>query len=269
MLRFLDQVLSGTRLDSQGERLSRPQLERYCHDLKGQKFPLHQHHDMALEPLGIIENLRVEPDPNMPGEWSLIGDVTVERGSLDEALKGFSISFTESIREAEDADLLIYIPYPFYNDRALIEILLSDPKITVGKWIKKNLDPGTLALFGSGVLFALGPAWEDFYKRKVAPCIERFLETYGSILSDKGLGLECVQYIEFKGNRIELRFIPPRDQGIAYLAPKILQQGIALVHEVLRKETADPSSGRIIRVVFSYDVAGHEYYISRTERAHD
>jgi hypothetical protein len=268
MDRFPDQILGSTHLDSQGERLSKSQLDKFCSACAGKRIPVHQQHDMRHGPVGYIDHLRVEPDSHMPGEWSLVGDVCVEHGSLGEVLKGFSISFTEPIREVEGAEVLIYLPYPFYNDTALIDTLSNDPKLTIGRWIKKQHDPNFWVAFGPTLVFVLRPAWDDFYRRKIAPLIDRFIKAHWPLLKSKGLHLEHVQLIQFGSHKIELRFIPPEDKGAICFAPELLRMGISAVEEHLKHE-AQSASGRIVRVVLHYDVTARRYYIARVEHSLD
>ena len=157
---FERQTIASTKIDSQGERLSIDDLRGYVEFCRGRKVPLHQHHQMIAPTTGYIENVRLIEDFGNPGEWMVVGDLTVQSGKYMGELGGFSISFTAPLVQRENASCLLYIPYPHYNDDELVSALASDPELTIGKWIKKSADPATYALFGATIVFVLRPAWD-------------------------------------------------------------------------------------------------------------
>lgn len=53
-------------------------------------MPLNHQHDLSLKSPGYVENLRVVRNESSPDDWSLAGDVSFDRGTLQEAMGGFS-----------------------------------------------------------------------------------------------------------------------------------------------------------------------------------
>ena len=264
MRTFINQTLGGTRLDSQGERLPLAELQAICEKFRGKRIPLHQKHSMADTTLGYIENLRTLPDSEASGDWSLIGDVYLTEGELDEALKGFSISLTLPLREVADPELLLYIPYPHYNDSTLIEELATDRTLTIGKWVKKAADPCSWALFGATIAFVVTPIWDDIYKRKIAPVVDRFLETHFLRLHQAGINLEHVQHLSYESHQVEIRFIPALGKERYCFSSDLLRAGISQVIECLKQDVKAKDPG-VERIILSYDVGCRTYTILRVE----
>jgi len=237
MRTYIGQVIGGTRLDQQGERLPKQVLDEICIKARGSRLPVHQHHDMTQPIVGYMENLRVEADAKNEGEWSLVADVFLEEGTIDDAQKGFSISTVMPLREVDDAQLFLNLPYPTYNDTEFIAELSSDPTLKLGKWIKKNLDAGGWALFGATLAFILKPAWDDVYKQLISPKIDQFLGTHGELISRKGLGLEHVQLVIYGEHQIELRFIPAPGKEKYCFSHDSLRHGIDIVAKQLAADS--------------------------------
>lgn len=258
------QKLAGTSLDSQGERLSLDELRAYCDFCKGKRMPLHQQHQMGEPTTGYIENVQIAQDPADQNEWCVIGDVTIEHGSLDKGLRGFSISFVAPLVERAGADCLLYIPYPHYNDAALVSDLASDVDLEIGRWIKKNVDPSSHALFYTVLAFALTPVWDHFYKSRSSPIIDRFLDAHLSRLQAKGLELEHVQMVFHAGHEVELRFIPERGKERWCFSQISLVGGIKLVAARLENDQMATECG-VRRVVLRFDPTQRAYEVVRTE----
>jgi hypothetical protein len=258
-----NQIMAGTQLDSQGERLTVEHLVQFCHRFAGKKMPLNRQHDIHPEPLGYAENLRVEPDPKSKGDWSLVGDLHIVPGALSEAFNGISISFVDSIREVPGSPIAIYVPYPHYNDEAFIERLMQDPAIAIGRWVKKGAEPVSVALLATTIFFVLKPAWEDFYKQVVSPAITRFLDERGALLAERGINLEHTQVVEFDGRNVGLRFIPDPGKGNASLSPELLIKGVRAAERCLAEHRGDARP--VTRVVLLFDPVGREYFVKRVE----
>ena len=121
MREIRNQVLGGTTEDTQGECLPLEILQGFAAVYHGKRQPLNQGHDLAKRSAGYIENIRVVDHPEIDGEYALIGDVYCDESRLEEVMRGFSISYLEMIRRSEDAhELIVYLPYPHYNDAALV-----------------------------------------------------------------------------------------------------------------------------------------------------
>jgi hypothetical protein len=266
-IRLLNQKIAGTSLDSQGERLALDDLKAYCDFCRGRRVPLHQKHSMGEPTLGYIENVRLIADESGDG-WSVIGDVAVTQGTLPDDLRGFSVSFTAPLVEAEDPEFLLYIPYPHYNDREFVEELASDRSVKVGKWVKKSAEVSEFAIFGLAISFWLRPVWDDLYKNDLSPRIRRFLSESWPKLQSKGLALEHVQIVIHSGREIELRFIPDRGREEACLSPEQIQSGIKLVAGYL-DESHSQEAPVIERIVLRYAADSRCYEIARVEHRID
>ena len=169
---FKDQPVLSTARDAQGETRTKKFLEDVVKSMKG-RFPLGQHHDMVSPYCGYMENLRVVAAPDAQDEWLIIADISLESGKITDAIGGFSYSFTASHRNNKaDPETSIYLPFPYYNDEALIdELLRADTPLAVGKWHKKSADSGTIALIVSFILFGLAPPWQKLYDSRVHPAL--------------------------------------------------------------------------------------------------
>jgi len=213
--KYLSQVIASTHLDLQGEKLSKDILHKMVDSLPS-RYPLHQRHDMAMETIGFIENVMLVPDPNNDGEFYVTADVHVAAGTLDVALKGFSISTTETLAGKTDCPTLrIYLCFPAYNDDDLISSLVdSDSDLLVGKWIKKGADLGLVSLVVTGIAFALGPEWSVQYKKRIRPLMARAL-AHIKRLAERQIRTELVQHvIGQKDESVKLYFVPDRTDAV-------------------------------------------------------
>lgn len=261
---YKNQAIGGTREDAQGEKLSKEFLQGFCRYVGGRRIPLHQQHDMARRTAGFIENVRLVPDAEIRGEWRLIGDVSIEEGEVEELLGGFSISGMEELRKSSTATALIYLPFPHYNDKDLIAELCSDTDLTVGKWIKKGADLSAWVVLGSVIAFAVAPVWDDVYKRKIAPRLDELIKKYREILDARGLSVELVQIVLFKGAEIEVRIVPTKEQQAACLQTETIQAGLQKVVEFLNADVKANNAG-VGRIVIFYDEGKAAYSLHRIE----
>lgn len=247
-----------------GKKLSKEFLQRFCRHVGGKRIPLHQQHDMAKRTAGFIENVRLVPDTEIPGEWRLIGDVSIEEGGVEDVLGGFSISGLEELRRSSTATALIYLPFPHYNDKDLIAELCSDKDLTVGKWIKKEADPTAWVVLGSVIAFAVTPIWDDVYKRKIAPRLDELIKKYREPLNAKGLSLELAQIVLFKDAEVEVRIIPEKGDQTTCLRPETIQAGSQRVVEFLNTDIKANNIG-VNRMVIFYDEGKAAYGLHRIE----
>jgi hypothetical protein len=223
---------------------------------------------MANSPVGFYENLRLEANRESPGDWNLVADVTIEAGSLQEAIGGFSISFLEKIYDGMDIELgLIYLPYPHYNDHQLMTSLGNHGANGIGKWIKKGIETKDAALLLAGMLFLVKPVWdqvyEAFFKEKVARLLKHYRPSMGR-LKDKNIALEFVQLVRDGDKRIEVRFIPEQmklEEGLETVA---ILDGLKTIHEWLLTAPSERRS-TVNRFVMRYDEENRFYYIDRTD----
>jgi hypothetical protein len=266
MSKFVDQPLASTNLDSQGERLSVIFLRQFYERMVGRRFPVHQQHDMSKRVAGYIENVRLVADRRNSGEWQLIGDVFVECGTINDILGGFSISGTEVLFCPEAASALIYLPFPHYNDSEFIAELLSDPELTVGKWIKKEAIPLGWVMLGSVIAFAITPVWDDVYKRKIAPRIDKLIERLLPRFQEKGLKIELVQIVLFLGAEVEVRIIPSANSNSSSLRSEGVHGGLKVVVDFLETDQKSNIVG-VSRVVIFHDDSIPAYRLHRVEYA--
>lgn len=262
--KYENQIVGGTREDAQGERLSKEFLHRFCSYVGGKRIPLHQQHDMARKTAGFIENVRLVPDTETPGEWNLIGDISIEEGDVEDLLGGFSISGMEELRRSSTATALIYLPFPHYNDKDLVAELCSDTDLTVGKWIKKEADPTVWTVLGSVIVFAVAPSWDDIYKRKIAPRLDELIKKYREPLNARGLSIELVQIVLFKGAEVEVRIIPTKGDQAGCLQTETVQAGLQRVVAFLNADVKANNIG-VNRIVIFYDVGQASYCLHRIE----
>ena len=264
MRKYENQIIGGTRVDVQGEKLTKEFLQRYCDYVGDKRIPLHQQHDMSRKTAGFIENFRLIPDTEIHGEWRLIGDVSVEEGDVEDVLGGFSISGMEELRKSSTATALIYLPFPHYNDEQLVAELCSDADLTVGKWIKKDAEPIAWAVLGSVIAFVVTPIWDDIYKRKIAPRLDELIKNYREPLNAKGVKIELVQIVLFKDAEVEVRIVPTKGDQVTCLQTEIVQAGLQKVVEFLQADVKANSVG-VKRIVIFYDDGKAAYVLHRVE----
>ena len=266
MRRILNQTLASTNLDSQGERLSKQFLQNFEARAANSKFPIHQQHDMSKPVAGYIENLRLLPDENRPGEWRLVGDVSYEEGKLEDVMGGFSISGMELVRPVESPTALVYLTFPHYNDAALLEVLAEDTELNIGKWIQKGAEPIGWILLGSVVTFAATPIWDDIYKRKIAPRIDELIDRYLPLFRQRGLRPEIGQLVQFQGGLVEVRLIPTKGKEATCLRSDVVQRGLSKVVAFLSSDRKAADVG-VRRIVVFYNDAEAAYELHRIEYA--
>ncbi|MFK3651039.1 hypothetical protein ACI2IY_21770 [Lysobacter enzymogenes] len=261
---FAGQRLAGTRLDSQGEKLSLEDLRNYVDFCKDRRVPLHQQHQIGEPTMGFIENIRLVQDDQSDEEWVVIGDVTVESGAFEKGFGGFSISFMAPLVDRASATCLLYVPYPHYNNKELIEELAENPNLKIGKWIKKSAESANHALFGATIAFALTPVWDHLYKSKIAPVIENFLGDHLKFLAAKNIFLEHIQIVLHNGHEVELRFIPERGKEQWCFSQQSVMAGISLVAQKIHNNPLAEEHG-VQRVVLRYSTSARAYELSRIE----
>jgi hypothetical protein len=259
------QTLAGTRVDSQGERNPKEVLESFAQQYAGKRMPLNQQHDLSLKSPGYVENLRVVPDTASPGDWSLVGDVSFDTGTLQQAMGGFSISFLEVLRRSKSQALFhIYLPFPHYRDEQLLDDLFEEGYSSVGRWAKKAADPTTVGLIGATFIFLLKPVWEDLYKTQIAPHIYEFFKRKFGKLKEKQIDAQVVQYVVYNNFEIQILLLPSRGREQECFAVESTNAAMKLVHEHLTSlpESASPPS----KLFLQYDDDSAAFKIHRIEK---
>lgn len=213
------QVLASSSVDSQGEQLTRIDLEEL---LKGSPdpLPLNYLHDMGKPYCGIASNLRIEQDENNAELFYLKADVEMEDGPFDAIVNsgqgGFSWSLTVKSRKnyegEEPPEIMIYLPWPCYKDEEVISRLLAFPQRTMlGKWVKKGSEPAQIALVAVPIMFFLmAPTWRRVYEREIAPSVRNSYEQL-KVLWDQRMSTLHVFPTQY-GNNIECYIFLNPDQ---------------------------------------------------------
>jgi hypothetical protein len=261
-----NQTLAGTRVDSQGERNPKEVLDSFAQQYAGKRMPLNQQHDLSLKSPGYVENLRVVPDEESPGDWRLVGDVSFDRGTLQEAMGGFSISFLEVLRRSKSQDLFhIYLPFPHYRDEKLLNDFFEEGYSSVGRWAKKAADPTTIGLIGATFIFFIKPVWEDLYKTQIAPHIYEFFKRKMGKLKEKKIDPQLVQYVVYNNFEIQVLLLPVRGREEECFAVDSTNAAMKLVHEQLTSlpENSNPPS----KIFLQYDGAASTFKIHRIENS--
>lgn len=265
MRTIVDQTLASTNVDAQGERLSRTFLQHYCSSMGNRRHPIHHQHDMSRPTVGYVENHRLVPDEANLGEWKLIGNVYLHDGVAESDARGFSISGVEMLLEPPTADAKLLLPYPHYNDQALIDAFTSDSRLAVGRWIKKGsgeLEWGLL--FGSLFAFVFTPIWDDLYKRKIAPRIDALLTAYLKNARPRGLSAQVLQVVDFHESEVQVLFIPSPDREDLCLRSDKILDGLRLVEKFLREDRKASDVG-VHRIVLFFNESISGYALHRIE----
>ncbi|WP_322077618.1 hypothetical protein [Burkholderia cepacia] len=202
-----NQIIAGTGLDKHGENYSKQFFEDLLEQIPN-RMPLSTRHDMGAETSGFLENFQIIPHG---AEWVVTADVYIKKGSANPDLKGFSFSVIKNMAGNLEQPLFnIYLPYPHYNDQAFVDELLSgEPDLMIGKWIKKGFTDLEIGLIASTAFLILSPEWDIQYKSHVRPALEKIL-SYIPRLKRKGIPVDLVQQIEFKGSIVQIYFVIDR-----------------------------------------------------------
>lgn len=259
-----NQILAGTRLDSQGERCPKEVLVSFCKMYEGKRMPLNQQHDFSLTSPGFVENLRVVPDKSNLGDWSLVGDVHFDGDSLQIAMGGFSISFLEILRRSKSQDLFhVYLPHPYYKDESFLDELFEEGYVSVGRWAKKATDPAAIGLIGGVIVFFLKPIWEDLYKSQIAPHVYKFFsEKYGK-LKEKNIAVNFMQYVVYNNYEIQVLLIPIHGKEEQCFEMEVTNKAMALVHYKLT--TLPPNTVPVSKIYLKFDENTGTYELQRIE----
>lgn len=208
------QIIGGTNIDSQGERIPKHILEQLA---QRKRTPLSQNHQPEKDSIGYMENFRVVPNPTDKGEWYLKADVffTKEPDDIEIAIGGFSWSIIELIADYKalsESLFAIYLPYPYYNDESLLGQLHTEYKnMSLGRWYKKAADPVTTSLIIGFVCFVFSPAWAKFFDDIIWPSLKDALKSIPNIKSYGMQRVDFIQTAEIHGYQVSIYFIPEKD----------------------------------------------------------
>lgn len=236
MKKFNNQILAGTRLDSQGEKIPKEVLDNFAMRYSNSTMPLNQEHDLSLDVAGHVENLRVVSDPDIQGEWCLVGDVVCDSSLIKNFLGGFSISFLEILKKSnKSAEFYLYLPHPYYKDDLFLDELFEEGYVSVGRWAKKSGDPVSIALIGfsSFVAFLIKPVWDDLYKTQIAPKIYDFFNRKFKKLKDKNITIQLVQKVKYGNRYLDIYFLPIPGKEEACFNLEAVAEGMRIAHSTI------------------------------------
>ncbi|BAP15498.1 ribosomal RNA small subunit methyltransferase H [Alcanivorax sp. NBRC 101098] len=247
-----NQILAGTKEDSQGESNTKEFLESLCEGFSARgRIPLGLQHDISTESVGYIENFALVPSKDESEHWNLVGDVHFHDVDIDEALRGFSYSANiDMVGDIQEKALAAYLPYPDYRNEKLLEAISSvGDGIVAGAWKKKNADPVSVSLIISFLLFTASPAYTNFWNNKVSPTFKRIREQLG-----KKHKVEFVQVTEgMRRESFGVYFIPSGG-GDGDFAPLLSQvtDAINMVKDHLKNDVFAVEKGvHLVKVRFS------------------
>lgn len=234
MQTIIGQVIAGTRVDAHAERNTLEMLETFARHHAGKRLALNQQHNLALSSPGHMENLRVIPDHDSPGDWCLVADITYETDALRVPVRGFSISFLEVLRPSSTVeDFQVFLPYPHYNDSALLDEVFVDGYVSVGRWAKKSAETDTVAIVAGVIVFVLTPLWTDLYQKAFAPRVERFFLEHFPKFAARRITADFVQHLSVESSHVEVHFVPKRGDELHCFSAGKTTAAMFMVHDYL------------------------------------
>ncbi|MFT7292997.1 MAG: hypothetical protein ACI87Q_000843 [Pseudohongiellaceae bacterium] len=229
MFSYPNSVIATTNLDRQGERFTREQLELLVKNFPG-KIPLNVEHDLSKPPIGYVKNLRLVP---FGKGFRVLGDIYSET-ELPEG-QGISISAKETGNIPTDTDVIVYLPWPSYNDSELWAQIEKQNGLAVGRLQKKGIPSSTLgfvtvdsALIVATALFFIAPEWQIQYEKQVRPQIVKGVRTIKAILAKRYIVSDILlTFRESDGNKIELLLIPGKKYSDAGLEQGVIDKAVS------------------------------------------
>lgn len=259
-----NQILGGTRLDGQGERVPKEVLQDFATANAGRRMPLNQRHDMKLGSTGFVENIRLVPDEGSPGDWSLVGDVSYDPQTTEFPVGGFSISFATVVRPSNTGEsFVVYLPFPHHNDPTLVEQVFEEGYVSVGRLAAKEFAPATVALIVATVSFVARPVWDNFYKTTIAPKVSSLFRGRFKLLRERGIAADFMQTFEYEGNVIKVRFLPLRGKEEHCFSIEKTSSAMFMVHEYT--VALDRNHIPVEMVFLTFDEMADKFVFSRVQ----
>lgn len=258
MEHFKDQVLLSTNVDSQGEKLTKEELNSIFRDMEGKRIPIGQAHDASQPYVGYFKNARIVEDPNNKNEYNIIADVYCDPSKLTTILGGLSYSALQEIyRTNQDPLIAIYVPFPYYNDKNFISSFTDENfPLLVGKWKQKAADPYTVAIISTVVTIVLTPIWNQIYNEKFAPYLDKLLDN--NKLNSKLKYDVVIKSEDESGNKFHLYFISNRDD-LKSIRSYIIQTGISSVKTYLENSEKAKTVGiAMVRLKYNNDYSRYD-----------
>ncbi len=256
------QIMATTHSDSQGEKLTKAELE-YFVAKSPNKIALHSNHNISNPILGVAQNLRVALCDDGKN-WQIIADIETDQPAEFRSFGGMSISFTTKIHENEDAIFSIAVPFPLYDDIHFTSALHASTGASILKWRRKSASIDSVAIIVALGVFVLGPPWQHFYTKKIAPEIDRLAKSALPQLRSKNLGLEFSQRVKFDNRIVDLRFFADRDNQPKLLDNSNLIDAIRQAENLLKTPSSD--GGLVVQVIFQFDRIGRRFRLQRAEK---
>ena len=247
-------VIAATNLDSQGETVNREYLELLLNGLPN-RVPLFRQHDPSRPTVGWIENFRIEPMKEQPGELALVADATVNSDDYDAVISGGKCGFsysalavTHSIRSEQPAECGIYLPYPFYNDEELTEGIsrVDGLKVEVGRHIQKSEMPDPVVQIVINTVVNLAVVGACAGIKRLAG---KLLALYRERLKSMGARANWMFYVEYGGATCTIMLVATA-QGVEPSADQIKKM-LDGVRGVLERESR--RSGEVSRLFYLVD----------------
>jgi len=220
-----------------------------------------------------MTNFRIVPNPNDPQHSMIVCDVTYDEEKIDGPTGGFSFSALvggESL--SQNPDCCLYLPFPLYQDRELIDRLLkSYPDMAVGKWKKKSAEMGLLCAL---LVFLAKPLWETVYKQ----CFEQsVVDLIGKLKGELPDDMEIDFVVEIPVSiyqpRPKVIFLPARESVQDMNAVTKLPDGLEAAKAYCERDyfmmakrisrlrmTFDPASGCYVVLDVQYIDGTHRHF---------
>lgn len=256
-----NQIIAGTAEDRHGERYSKEFFQEMIDSLPS-RMPLHQQHLMSKQTSGYLENFKIVPHED---EWVIVADVFISKGSATPNLNGFSFSATKPMSGNIESSLFqIFLPFPHYNNKEIIsDLMAGDPDLMVGKWIKKGLNDLEIGLIASAFCLIVSPEWDMQYKQRIRPSIEKLFK-YAAKLKERNIPVDLVQQVDFKGQTVQLYFIPERKDSSSYAASLKIESFDTGYAKAINAMFLEPKCSTIgvtrIKLIFNSDIGEYKIF---------
>ena len=250
MYKYPRSVLASTNPDAHGERFSREQLERIVTTYPN-RMPINLEHNLGMRSVAYAENLRLEQDGEV---WKVVADISSERPL--NSTPGLSISATSILHDPPDATVVCYLPYPAYSDDALVDLLVKEGDVTVGRLQRKGLTEVQIGLLVTVAALIVSPEWAIQYETRIRPQIIRALSLLRQKLAPQKLGSDICLSIEHSGGSTDLLLIADRLRSASGQRIDLIDQAVEDTIAFIR--THERKNIRRLRVLFYPDRGRYE-----------
>jgi|GEM_PF-6144543 len=248
---FKDKIILSTNIDSQGEKLTKEELELIFKQIDGKRVPIGQNHDAAENFTGYFENARIVEDEKNSNEHCIVADIYCDESKLNIVLGGLSYSaIKDMFATGEDPLFGIYLPFPYYNDQATLNAMKDiDTPVVVGKWIKKDASPIAIAIISTLTSILLSPIWTRYYNKHIAPELDSLLD---SIYLNKKLKYDlAIKCKDQHGHDFTLHFTSKK-RDLKSLRSSIIKTGIKKTFDYINKSDKAKTTGiAMVRLIYN------------------